>query len=88
MIPNTWLIGVDINITDDKNFDYQDQVMLLTNATPELVAAATPGSATLDLGFDAPVAGTVADKRRRGHRLHQRAAQHGRHAVQADAAST
>jgi hypothetical protein len=57
---------VDINITDDKNFDYQDQVMLLTNATPELVAAATPGSAALDLGFDAPVAGTIADMQGEG----------------------
>jgi hypothetical protein len=34
-IPNTWILAVDVN-TDgaDKNYDYQDQVMLLTNARP------------------------------------------------------
>ena len=70
VIPNTWLIGVDINITDDKNFDYQDQVMLLTNATPELVAAAAPGSADARPGLRRP--GRRHRRRRagRGHRLH------------------
>ena len=35
MIPNTWIVAVDVN-TDppDKNYDYQDQVMLLKNASP------------------------------------------------------
>jgi hypothetical protein len=61
-LPNTWIVGVDVNFTSDKNFDYQDQVMLLTNATPELTAAAAPGSAATNLDFTGPVAGTVADK--------------------------
>jgi hypothetical protein len=65
-IPNMWLIGVDINLTSDKNFDYQDQVMLLTNATPELVAAAAPGTATTDIGFAAPTPGTVLDAQDEG----------------------
>ena len=34
-IPNTWLLAIDVN-TDgaDKNYDYQDQIILLTNAKP------------------------------------------------------
>ncbi|MBV9950734.1 MAG: Ig-like domain-containing protein [Acidimicrobiia bacterium] len=61
-LPNAWLIGVDVNFTTDKNFDYQDQVMLLTNATPDLTPAAAPGSASTNLDFSSPVSGTVADK--------------------------
>jgi hypothetical protein len=35
-IPNMWLIAVDVNVDPpDKNFDYQDQVMVLINARPE-----------------------------------------------------
>ena len=45
-----------------KNFDYQDQVMLLTNAEPELDPGPAPGSAATILRFDAPVPGTVVDK--------------------------
>ena len=49
-------------MSTDKNYDYQDQVMLLTNATPELTAAASPGTGATTLGFDGPLAGTVLDK--------------------------
>ena len=35
-IRNVWIIAVDVNVDPpDKNFDYQDQVMLLMNARPE-----------------------------------------------------
>jgi N-acetylneuraminic acid mutarotase len=63
VIPNTWLVGDDlgndINSTV-KNYDYQDQVYLLVNATPATPTAAAPGAATT-LEFDSAVAGTVLD---------------------------
>jgi hypothetical protein len=70
VIPNTYIIGVDVNVSSDKNFDHQDQVMLLTNATPELAPAFAPGSTDVTLGFDAPVAGTVLDKDSQGTGFH------------------
>ena len=69
-IPNTWLIGVDVNVTGDKNFDHQDQVMLLTNATPELVPAAVPGSVATTLDFTSQVPGTIADAQGEGTGFH------------------
>ena len=60
----------------DKNFDYQDQVMLLTNATPELTAAASPGSGATDAGLRRPARRHGARQGRRGHRVLERAAQH------------
>jgi len=64
VIANTWIVAVDVN-TDppDKNYDYQDQVMLLKNAQPaSAVVAPKPGSSALDLTFDAARSGTIADK--------------------------
>jgi hypothetical protein len=64
VIKNMWIVAVDVN-TDppDKNFDYQDQVMLLKNAQPAAaVAAPKPGSSALNLSFSAARAGTIADK--------------------------
>jgi hypothetical protein len=62
VIPNSYLVGVDINTSPDKNFDYQDQVMLVTNITPELTPAAAPNTAATILPFTSAVAGTVLDK--------------------------
>jgi hypothetical protein len=57
-LANSWILAVDTKNTADKNFDYQDIVLLLTNATPELVKA----PAAVSLGFDASVASTVVDR--------------------------
>ena len=57
-LANSWILAVDTKNTADKNFDYQDIVLLLTNATPAL----TKAPASVSLGFDAPVAATVADR--------------------------
>ena len=62
-IPNTWLLALDVKPGDvDKNYDYQDQLLLLQNAEPERDPSPAPGSAATTLSFDAPVDGTVADK--------------------------
>jgi hypothetical protein len=61
VMANTWILGVDVKTTPDKNYDYQDQVMLLVNARPEFGAASPPGAAT-NLSFTSPVSGTVVDK--------------------------
>jgi hypothetical protein len=62
-IPNTWLLGLDVKTGDaDKNYDYQDQVLLLRNAKPERDPGPAPGSAATALSFDSPVDGTVVDK--------------------------
>jgi hypothetical protein len=57
-IANTWILAVDSKDTADKNFDYQDLVLLLSNATPDLTKA--PASASLT--FDAAKPATVADR--------------------------
>ena len=57
-LANSWILGVDTKNTADKNFDYQDIVLLLTNATPALAK----GPASVSLGFDGPLAATVADR--------------------------
>jgi hypothetical protein len=63
-IPDAWLVGVDIAVDPrpeaKKNYDYQDYVFLLVNATPELSPAPRPPLG--DLGFGSAVGGTVADK--------------------------
>jgi hypothetical protein len=64
VLSNTWIVAIDVN-TDppDKNFDYQDQVMLLKNARPaSSVVAPKPGASALNLSFDAARSGTIADK--------------------------
>jgi hypothetical protein len=61
-IPNTWILGLDVKPgSPEKNYDYQDQVLLLKNAKPTLDPGPAPGAATT-LSFDAPVTGTVVDK--------------------------
>jgi hypothetical protein len=64
-ITNAWLvahdIGSDINSTS-KNYDYNDGVWLLVNATPELIPAVLPGTTATRLDFSAARAGTVADR--------------------------
>ena len=66
ILPNTWLVGDDIgqdpSPTSGKNWDYQDYVLLLKNAQPELGSAAAPGDASLNLDFSAAKTGTIADK--------------------------
>jgi hypothetical protein len=57
-IANTWILAVDSKDTADKNFDYQDLVLLLSNATPDLTKA--PASASLT--FDAAQPATIADR--------------------------
>jgi hypothetical protein len=57
-IANTWIVAVDSTDSTAKNFDYQDIVLLLTNATPDPTKA--PASATLT--FDAAKASTIADR--------------------------
>jgi N-acetylneuraminic acid mutarotase len=62
-LANSWFIGSDIghNIDDPvKNYDFQDQVYLLVNATPAWPTATAPGAATT-LDFGSAVTGTVAD---------------------------
>jgi hypothetical protein len=63
-LPNVWIVAVDVNTNPpDKNFDYQDQVMLLKNAQPAAsVAGPRPGTAATTLTFDAARPGTIADK--------------------------
>jgi hypothetical protein len=63
-IPNVWIVAVDVNVNPpDKNYDYQDQVMLLKNAQPAAtVVAPKPGASALNLSFSSAKAGTIADK--------------------------
>jgi glucose/arabinose dehydrogenase len=65
-IPNTWLVaddvGQDPSPASGKNWDFQDYVLLLRNAQPELTAAAVPGDTSLNLDFSASKTGTIADK--------------------------
>ncbi|SDQ67082.1 malectin domain-containing carbohydrate-binding protein [Quadrisphaera sp. DSM 44207] len=63
LMANTWLMLVD---SRGINFDYQDNVYLITNARPETApdpstAAVLPGAPSTSLGFAEPVAGTLAD---------------------------
>ncbi len=64
VIPDTWVAAVDIGQDPrpgfQKNYDYQDYVFLLANATPELTPAARAGS-THTLGFGTAVDATVVD---------------------------
>lgn len=63
-IPNAWFVGSDIGsdtTSTTKNYDYQDEVYLLTNSAPKLTSAPMPSS-TLGSDFSAEVPGTVVDK--------------------------
>jgi glucose/arabinose dehydrogenase len=64
-IPHTWLVAVDLNNTcpaSGKNFDYQDEVSLLSNADPLVPTAPVPGSSKLSADFCNVYPGTVNDK--------------------------
>jgi hypothetical protein len=62
VIPNTYLLALDALVNSaDKNYDYQEQLLLVSNIRPAETAAAAPGAATT-LEFSSAVAGTIADK--------------------------
>jgi hypothetical protein len=61
-VPNTWILGVDVKTDPSKNFDFQDQVVLVKNARPEYGPAVTAGGPETVLPFTSPMAGTIADK--------------------------
>jgi hypothetical protein len=62
VIPNAYILAVDVKVTIDKNFDHQDQVMLLLNAKPEASPGPAIGSASTVLPFTSSIAGTERDK--------------------------
>ena len=69
LIPNTYLVGQDYVDTSQVNFDYQDNVYLITNIRPTRpgadvhVPAPQPGSPNLVLEFDrSNYLGTLTDK--------------------------
>ncbi|GGL95159.1 hypothetical protein GCM10011594_13590 [Nakamurella endophytica] len=64
VIPNTWLVSMDYS---GINYDYNDNVYLVTNMKPELATdpatpAPLPGASQLRLGFDTTYPGTLVDK--------------------------
>jgi glucose/arabinose dehydrogenase len=62
VLPHTWIVAIDIgNKVPPKNFDYQDEVILMTNADPLLAGAAKPNDKTLGLSFTKSYPGTVLD---------------------------
>jgi hypothetical protein len=61
VIPNTWVLATDVTrVPSYKNNDFQDAVFLLTNAAPETVPAAAPGSPAL--AHDLTAGGTVGNQ--------------------------
>ncbi|GAA1844567.1 malectin domain-containing carbohydrate-binding protein [Microlunatus capsulatus] len=63
IVRNTWLVAMDYS---GINYDYQDNVYLVTNMKPETATdpgapASLPGAASLRLGFDTAVPGTLVD---------------------------
>ncbi|MTD16945.1 choice-of-anchor D domain-containing protein [Nakamurella sp. YIM 132087] len=64
VVPNTWLVSMDYS---GINYDYQDNVYLVTNIKPEVAVDPTtplplPGAAALKLDFATAVATTLVDK--------------------------
>jgi hypothetical protein len=48
-IPDTWILATDVSrVPAWKNNDFQDVVLVLNNATPEVGRAASPGAASLN----------------------------------------
>ncbi len=68
IIPNTWIAASDTGINPQKNFDYNDNVYLLTNAKPEspaldpAVGGLVPGSPDLIFNFNKTYQGSLTDK--------------------------
>ena len=64
-IAHTWLAALDLGTpTTGKNFDYQDEVIVMTNADPQiplLPAEPQPGASSLNVDFSNVYPGTVAD---------------------------
>jgi hypothetical protein len=61
-VPNTWLAVYDYYGTSGKNYDYQDQVYVLTNATPAVdPVAPISSSSSGQLQFSSSVGGSVTD---------------------------
>jgi hypothetical protein len=68
IIPNTWIATSDTGLNPNKNFDYNDNVYLLTNAKPESpaldpsVGGLVPGSPDLIFNFNKTYQGSLTDK--------------------------
>ena len=62
LIPNTWLIGVDINVHDGQELRLPGPGDAAHQRDAGAHRGAEPGQQRHDLGFDGPVAGTVLDK--------------------------
>ena len=72
LVPNSYIVGQDYVGSSATNYDYQDNVYLITNIRPKDTAAdpnkpdLAPGSAGLVLEFDKIYAGTLNDKDNQG----------------------
>ncbi len=68
IVPNTWIATSDTGLNPNKNFDYNDNVYLLTNAKPESpaldpsVGGLVPGSPDLIFNFNKTYQGSLTDK--------------------------
>jgi hypothetical protein len=67
LVPNTYLFGQDIVGSSVSNFDYQDNVYLITNVRPDTgpnpsSIAPAPGDASLVLEFDRTYTNSLGDK--------------------------
>ena len=82
LVPNTWLVSMDYA---GINYDYNDNVYLVTNMKPENPAldpnpaGAVPGAPSLVLEFDKAYPGTLARQGRRDHGLRLDPAEPARH---------
>jgi hypothetical protein len=65
VIAHTWIAAVDIGtVLQGKNFDYQDEVIVMSNADPQLPlapGAPAPGASSLSRNFANTYPGTIAD---------------------------
>ena len=65
VLPHTWIAAVDIGtVAQGKNFDYQDEVIVMSNVDPQLPVAPgapQPGASDLSRNFANTYPGTIAD---------------------------
>ncbi len=65
VMPGAWIVAYDkslvFNTPADKNFDYQDVTLLITNVQPAVAAAPPLPSGGINLSFNGSISGTVAD---------------------------